>query len=161
MPPTRTAPPPATPADDSRYADRALEALRQGRMRITRPRRSIVELLERAGEPLTASGVHEALRRRRIAVDLASVYRTLTVLESHGLIHRLGAIDGVVRCEPGFERAACHHHAICRSCGKVKELTCDPHTRLPPPGAEQAGFLADAHVVELVGLCAACRPAKA
>lgn len=140
----------------SRYADLALAALRSAGLRVTRPRRSVVELLERAERPLTAAGIHEALLRKRIDVDLASVYRTLAVLEQHSLIHRLLTVEGVVRCEPGFEEAACHHHTVCRKCGKVKEMSCDGALALRAKVQAATGFTADSHRLELTGLCLGC-----
>lgn len=140
----------------SRYADLALAALRSAGLRVTRPRRSVVELLERAERPLTAAGIHEALLCKRIDVDLASVYRTLAVLEQHSLIHRLLTVEGVVRCEPGFEEAACHHHTVCRQCGKVQETSCDGALALRAKVQASTGFTADSHRIELTGLCLGC-----
>lgn len=144
----------------TRYAVLAIEALRGAGLRITRPRRSIVEVLERADHPLTAAGVHDLLRRKRIHIDLASVYRTLAVLEEQRLIHRLRSVDGVVRCEPGFEESSCHHHLVCRSCGAVKEVGCNVSHALESVAREAADFVPDAHHVELVGLCAKCRATR-
>jgi Fur family ferric uptake transcriptional regulator len=141
----------------TRYAERALDALRASGLRITRPRRSVVELLERASGSSTAAAIHEALKKRRIAIDLASVYRTLAVLESRGLIHRLATVEGVVRCEPGFEESACHHHLVCVRCGTVREMACDGQLALRARVLRETGFAADAHKVELTGVCAPCQ----
>lgn len=170
-PPTRNAPSDRAGAADepagsdagapgSRYASLAVDALRAAGLRITRPRRSVVELLERADRPLAAGAIHEALKRRRIAVDLASVYRSLAILERHGLVHRLTSVDGVVRCEPGFEASACHHHLVCDRCGAVKEVACDGQAELRAAVRQAHGFRVEGHRVELTGLCSACHAAS-
>ncbi len=148
------------PEEPTRYAERALEALRTAGLRVTRPRRSVVELLERSSVPLTAAAIHEELKHRRVSVDPASVYRTLAVLAAHGLIHRLVTVEGVVRCEAGFENSACHHHLVCRRCHRVREVACDRPFEAASLGARAAGFRVDAHEVELVGLCADCAAAE-
>jgi Fur family ferric uptake transcriptional regulator len=142
------------------YSDRATDALRANGLRITRPRRSIIELLERASAPLTAAAIHEALRKRRIVIDLASVYRTVSALEARELIHRLQSVEGVVRCEPGFEASRCHHHLVCERCGAAREIACDG---LEPQRArveKATGFHITRHQLEFVGLCAACASAR-
>lgn len=141
---------------ETRYAEQAVAAMRTAGLRITRPRRSIVELLERSARPLTAGAIHEQLKRRRILVDLASVYRTLTVLEERGLIHRLATVEGVVRCEPGFEGSACHHHLVCSKCQSVREVRCDGLEALRRSIADESGYRIERHAVELVGLCPSC-----
>lgn len=155
--PLGTEPASDTDGELTRYARVALDALRAAGLRITRPRRSIVELLERSSKPLTAAALHEALRRRRILVDLASVYRTLAVLEQRSQIHRLSVVEGVVRCSaPG---AACHHHLVCRACGEAREVSC----RVGDAAAalvDTAGFVCESHRLELLGLCDRCVAAK-
>lgn len=139
-----------------RYVERALAALRIAGLRVTRPRRSIVELLERTRKPLTAGAIHEALRKRRIAIDLASVYRTLAVLEAQALIHRLSVVEGVIRCEPGFAGAPCHHHIVCRRCGDAREFQCDGMAALRGELMRTMQWRGDEHRIELLGLCPAC-----
>lgn len=153
---SETLSPPLPDEEGPRYAERALAALRMAGLRITRPRRSIVELLERTRTPLTAGAIHEALRKRRIAIDLASVYRTLAVLETQSLIHRLSVVEGVIRCEPGFAGAQCHHHIVCRRCGEAKEFRCDGLGALRGELMRTTHWRGEEHRIELLGLCPAC-----
>jgi Fe2+ or Zn2+ uptake regulation protein len=153
LPALKPPPPPS-------YADTAMDALRQHGLRITRPRRSVIELLERASAPLTAAAIHEALRKRRIVIDLASVYRTVTALETRGLIHRLRCVEGIIRCEPGFETGSCHHHVVCRRCGAVREFQCDGLESVRALVERATNFRLDEHQVELVGLCEHCADAR-
>jgi Fe2+ or Zn2+ uptake regulation protein len=143
-----------------RYAEMALSALRTEGLRITRPRRSVVELLEKSSQPLTPAAVHDALKRRRIDIDLASVYRTLAVLEGRGLTHRLSAVEGVVRCEDPRLFSACHHHRICVLCGEVREFRCSPEQLRQFDAPVQAGFRVEGHRLELTGCCEACSTRK-
>ena len=148
---------PATVDDPGhRYAEMALAALRSEGLRITRPRRSVVELLEKSAHALTPAAVHEALKRRRIDIDLASVYRTLAVLEGRGLIHRLSAVEGVVRCEEPVSSVRCHHHRICSACGEVREFRCSPDQLRQFETLGGGSFEVQGHRVELTGRCATC-----
>jgi Fe2+ or Zn2+ uptake regulation protein len=145
----------------SHYAASALDALRGAGLRITRPRRSVVELLEHTETALTAGAIHEALQRRRIPIDLASVYRTLAVLETQGLIRRLMTTEGVVRSEPGRDRAGCDHHVRCRRCGIVRAFACEGAHEIYRQAERQAGFSIETHALELVGLCDRCNASLA
>ncbi len=143
-----------------RYSEMALSALRAEGLRITRPRRSVVELLEKSSHPLTPAAVHDALKRRRIDIDLASVYRTLAVLEGRGLTHRLSAVEGVVRCEDPRLFAPCHHHRICVLCGDVREFRCSPEQLRQFDASVHADFRVEGHRLELTGCCEACSTRK-
>ena len=138
----------------TRYADHALNCLQASGLRVTVPRRSVVELLSGSDTPLTASVMHAELQRRGTPVDQASIYRTLGLLEQHGLVHNVGDRGGYMRCEnsPG---AAGHLHLVCRRCNRVVALPLHQ----APPGvhdASEAGFQVEHSRVELHGTCNDC-----
>jgi Fe2+ or Zn2+ uptake regulation protein len=53
-----------------------------------------------------------------------------------------------------------HHHLVCRSCGKVRDLAADfPDLRVPRRAAQ--GFDVDSAEVVFRGLCDECRDVPA
>lgn len=120
-----------------------LSVLSAAGVRLTAPRRRVLEYLQRQSEPKTAAQIFQGIGQ---GSDLASVYRTLELLE------RLGS---VVR-EPRQSEAAYslssqhHHHIVCRNCERQACVPCDLH--LPSP----KGFSAVQHAVSLTGVCTMC-----
>ena len=93
----------------------------------------------------------EEIRARCPGVGMVTVYRTLDLLGSLGLVRRLDLGDGA-RYEIAEDH---HHHMICESCGDISEFEECPlePTRLP---AQSSGFEIRSHSVEVYGRCAGC-----
>lgn len=68
------------------FSDRALEALRDAGGRITVQRQLIVDVLSTSQEPMDAETLYQVSRQYDHTVSLATIYRTLTALESVGLV---------------------------------------------------------------------------
>jgi Fur family ferric uptake transcriptional regulator len=133
--------------------------LRRADQRYTTGRRRLVDTLLAGGGPMTISQI---LRKdRRLAQS--SVYRNLVILEQVGAVTRIVTRDDYARYEL-TERLTDdhHHHLICTSCGEVSDfsLTRQTETRLDDAlrrVARSASFTVEAHRLDLVGTCAACR----
>ena len=50
---------------------------------------------------------------------MASIYRTLELLDKLRLTRRVDAAEGVARYEPIGPSGEHHHHIVCESCGEV------------------------------------------
>ena len=127
----------------------ALERLQLAGFRITRIRRAVLRYLERQREPKTAADIFRGIGQGE--VDLASVYRTVMLLERLGLLER--EVQGR---QAAFALAGNphHHHIVCRACERQACLPCD--FSLPPP----RGFTAVQHHLTLSGVCANCDRAE-
>lgn len=91
--------------------------LRRQGYRLTPQRQLVWEVLRDAEHHLTAEEIHAHVSRKVPEFNLASVYRTLTLLSELGLAHevRLGESRGhweVAHPDDEF-------HLVCRVCGKV------------------------------------------
>jgi Fur family transcriptional regulator, ferric uptake regulator len=132
--------------------------LRRIDLRYTSGRRAIIELLIRAGHPVSIEDIAEHLPD----VPRSSAYRHLTNLQAAGLIRRVTANDEYTRFELAEDLTEHHHHLLCINCGKVTDVTL-------PDGFEQQvtgaitqlagvyGFQAHSHRLDVLGLCAACQ----
>ncbi len=95
--------------------------LRERSRKITGPRRAILALLERQAHPLAIREIHKLLERGRC--DLATVYRSIRMLEEMDLVQRFDFGDGVARFElVNRDGHGHHHHLICKGCAKVVEI---------------------------------------
>jgi Fur family ferric uptake transcriptional regulator len=131
--------------------------LRATGQRYTGQRRRIVEILVRAGNPLA---ITEIMRGRR---DLAqsSVYRNLSGLEHAGVVRRVTTDDEFGLYELTEELTGHHHHLICQSCGRVRDLPLPAGferslDRTLDRVATESGFAEVGHRLDLIGLCADC-----
>jgi Fur family ferric uptake transcriptional regulator len=119
------------------------QALSEGGYRLTRQRQVILEVLEESDAHLDAGEIYELVRARDARIGMATVYRTLALLTSLGLVqeHRLGeehshfetvqeALHYLVQEHrlgeehSHFEtvQEALHYHFTCRNCGRVIEF---------------------------------------
>lgn len=138
----------------------AVEAgLRRAGLHYTPGRRVLVQAIIDADRPLTAS----ELSSGRPALKQSTTYRNLFLLERSGVVHRVLSTDDYARFELSEEFAGHHHHLVCMTCGGLEDFT-------PPPRFERSleavmgavsistGFRAEAHRLDLLGVCGTCRP---
>jgi Fe2+ or Zn2+ uptake regulation protein len=130
--------------------------LRAGGKRLTRPRRAILALLEKAKVPLSAGDIYARLGRQKLSVDLATVYRTVAVLREIGLVVPVELQEGQFRYEVRHGREH-HHHIQCRGCGRIVDLMLCPLEKLTRLVERQTRFLVESHSLEFFGRCAKCQ----
>jgi len=125
--------------------------------RYTSRRRALVDVLARAGRPVTIGDIAEL----EPELPRSSVYRNLVDLEAAGVVSRIQAIDTFARYELAEELTGHHHHLVCLGCGAVEDMS-------PPAALERSvaraivelassdGFTVQSHRLDLLGLCNAC-----
>jgi len=133
--------------------DSVLGELSRSGCRVTQQRRSIVAEFAQLRRYVTPQELHARLAGRRPRTGLATVYRTLEVLE------RLGAATRALRptgeASYLFCAGAHHHHAVCVRCGKVDDVPCGSVDRFARTLAARR-FRLTQHRLEFFGLCARC-----
>jgi Fur family ferric uptake transcriptional regulator len=119
--------------------------------RNTRQRRTIRDVVERAGRPLTTDEIFVSAQTSIPSLGKATVYRSIRALLDEGW---LAAVDVPGRSAL-YERAGKehHHHFQCSHCKRVYELDgCASEIR----GELPAGFVSTGHDVTIYGACAGC-----
>jgi Fur family zinc uptake transcriptional regulator len=123
--------------------------------RLTVQRRQVLELVLRAGRPVGAYELLDALRRESAGAAPPTVYRALDFLIAHGLVHRIETLHAFVGCDhPGEPHAS--QFLICSECGAVREVEDLAVRRSVLAAADATGFCAEHPVVEVRGRCARC-----
>lgn len=131
--------------------------LQKAGLKVTLPRRAILEVLRDQHGPFTAEELRQIIGEAESmeSCDLVTIYRCLAKFESLGLISRCDFGDGAVR----FELHSAdhhHHHIICRVCRRVEPLAMcpvdDKSIRLP-----DMGFHDVTHRLEFFGVCPNCK----
>ena len=132
--------------------------LKDNSLKITGPRQIILNLLaENKDKHLTADDVHKMLQEKNEKVGIATVYRTLSMLEKLGFINGIYLDDGCSRYQfLGSREKHEHHHLICEKCGKVIDMQDDLLDLLEKQVSAKYGFLVKNHKVKLYGICSEC-----
>jgi Fe2+ or Zn2+ uptake regulation protein len=123
--------------------------------KVTAQRQCIFRVLQDNVDHPSAESVFEAARTQVPTISLKTVYQTLYELAELGEVAALDLGTGTARFDPNVERA--HHHLVCRSCGKVRDLDVSFDGLSVPPGEVQGYEVSSAEVV-FRGLCGDCRP---
>ena len=122
------------------------------RARLTPQRRAVLEAVASLPGRFTIVELYDQARETYPRLGLATIYRTVELLKRTGSVRPLPGEDkpAYVRCHPGH-----HHHLVCLGCGAVEETDL---CAAPPPAELKRlhGFAAEAHQVDIYGLCARC-----
>ncbi len=132
------------------------ERLRRQSRKVTGPRQAILRTLGRHAHPLTIREIFAELDQGDC--DLATVYRSMHLLEKMGMVKRFHFGAGGARFELLAEGDdGHHHHLVCVECAQVVELEdCFP-TELEQRIARRHGFKSVTHRLEFFGLCPRCQ----
>jgi len=95
--------------------------LRKVGLKVTQPRKRILELLEDAGtKHLTADDIYRVLMQAGEDLGLATVYRVLNQFEAAGLVVKHNFEGGQAYYE--LDSGDHHDHMVCVETGKVTEF---------------------------------------
>lgn len=132
------------------------DRLRTRSRKITGPRQAILEILRRHPHPMTNREIFGNLPKGDC--DLATIYRSMHLLENMGMVKRFDFGDGIARYELVAEGDdGHHHHLICTRCSGVVEIEdCFP-SELEKKIAARNGFKSITHKLEFFGLCPECQ----
>jgi len=128
--------------------------LQQG-YRVTQPRLQVMKIVATSTVPLTPQDIYHMSLDLDSPPGIASVYRTLEMLDNLGLIqqiHRPGGCHGIGPAVDGHK-----HLLLCRTCGKMQviegnEEIDDYINRIE----KETGYQVDEHWLQLFGTCSAC-----
>jgi len=143
-------------SDPSRELPVLAERLRRRSRKITGPRQAILEILRRESHPLSVQEIFQALPKGDC--DLATIYRSMHLLESMGMVKRFHFGHGGARFEllPEGDDGH-HHHLVCTECSQILEIDeCFPQA-LQETIAARSGFKAVTHKLEFFGVCPRCQ----
>ncbi|AQS40978.1 MAG: Ferric uptake regulation protein [Candidatus Tokpelaia hoelldobleri] len=117
------------------------------KLRLTAPRRVILKVLEQSADHPDAVELHRRVQMIEAGISLATVYRTLKLLEEKGILEKHSFGDGPAR----FERADQEHHdhLINVETGDVIEFRSDAIEQLQEEIARKHGFAIVSHRLEI------------
>jgi Fur family ferric uptake transcriptional regulator len=132
---------------------RFLDFLARKSLRLTGPRRAIIEAVFNTGKHFTADELLKWARRRDKSVSRATVYRTLPLLTESGLVSELDFGKDHKIYDPNYAEHPHHNHIICQDCGKIVEFESQKIEHLEDEISRQLGFLPRAHRLQITATC--------
>lgn len=139
-------------APDPKALERLEAYLRQQGLKMTAQRRRMVEIVLAQPGHFSADDLHARLRQQGEHLSLATVYRSLQVLEAAGILEGHDFDDGQRRYERLLERAH-HDHMVCIDCRLVVEFQNDAIERLQEKVASAHQFRIREHHLTLYVAC--------
>jgi Fur family zinc uptake transcriptional regulator len=122
---------------------------------LTETRRKVFELVIKAGQPVGAYRLLEAMQDKGTRVMPPTVYRALNFLQGKGLVHRIESLNAFVACTQ-HEHEHEGQFLICADCGKTEELADESVSEMLRDRAQAHGFTLTQQTIELRGLCKDC-----
>ena len=130
------------------------EELRSRGYRVTPQRQLVLEAVARLGHA-TPEEVASSVQQTAKGVNISTIYRTLELLDSLGLVTHTHLNHGA----PTYHLAsdAGHVHLVCQNCGKIDEASQDEVTPLTRGLDEKHGFETNVSHLTVFGRCNDCR----
>jgi Fur family transcriptional regulator, ferric uptake regulator len=136
---------------------RLQQALGKRRIRLTRQRRVILQVMDDAEQHLDVDQILERAQKIDSGVALVTVYRTIDLLKKHGLIDELDLLH--LRGDRHYYEThgpRDHIHVACLGCGKVREFESRLYEQLKQQIARDFDMKVTVSRTEVGGYCAEC-----
>lgn len=132
--------------------------LKKKGLRLTQPRRVILDYIHDRGDHLTAEEIIAFVHGKYPHINKSTVYRTLELLEDSDCVFKSeSTTSGTIyhHAEEGH-----HHHLVCRKCGKTVECEEDIFASVEKALQEKHGFQINFKHMVMNGLCEGCKNSR-
>jgi Fur family ferric uptake transcriptional regulator len=125
-------------------------------LRKSYPRLLIYQELSNVKIPLSPQELYQCLMKKRRKIGLTSIYRSLELFESLGIVFKI--VNGSSVKYNLCELEEHHHHIICKACGSVVELNFCDISDWSKKVTESTGYQVVEHQLNFYGFCKNCKP---
>ena len=131
---------------------------KEKKLSLSHPRLLIYQELSDASSPLSPLEIYQGLLKKRKKIGLTSIYRSLDLFESMGMVFKInnGSSVKYKLCELEDH----HHHIICKACGNVVELNFCDISDWSKKVSESTGYQVIDHQLNFYGICKDCKTSK-
>ena len=123
--------------------------------RLTSQREAVLLALHEIAHPTSADEIFSLVAQKNVDVELTTVYRTLDLLNSIGLVAIIDSGDK----QRLYELAAANHphlHLVCNGCGRITGVDLDQFQPVIDRIKQLAHFSADLGSITVQGTCTDC-----
>ncbi|SFV53347.1 Ferric uptake regulation protein FUR [hydrothermal vent metagenome] len=131
--------------------------LKENNLKFTKQRELILKFLYDNDDHFTPEDIYILLKKEYpdINIGIATVYRTLTLLEESGIASSISFGAQGKKYELGLKKH--HDHLICTKCGEIIEFFDETIERRQEQIAQKFNFQMHDHTMKIVGLCEKCQ----
>jgi Fur family ferric uptake transcriptional regulator len=135
--------------------------LKANSLKFTKQREAILSTLYNNPQHFTSENLYLLVKEKHpdLNIGIATVYRTLSLLEENGLVSSISLGTQGKKFE--MANKPHHDHLICTMCGKIVEFENEQIEKLQKQIAEENGFVLTDHLMQLYGICSECQKKKA
>jgi Fe2+ or Zn2+ uptake regulation protein len=120
----------------------------------TKGRNEVLKLLQTERTPVDVALISAHLKKSRLFLNCATIYRILRVFCQKGIAKRIEFQEGKFRYELNRDD---HHHLICEGCGKIEDISYCPLTQMENQIKHDKNFIIKRHAFEIFGVCKQCQ----
>jgi len=131
--------------------------LKTNMLKFTKQRELILKFLYENDDHFTPEDIYMLLKKEypTINIGIATVYRTLTLLEESGIASSISFGAAGKKYELGLKKH--HDHLICTNCGEIIEFFDETIEAQQELIAKKFNFQMTDHTMKIVGLCENCQ----
>ncbi len=131
--------------------------LKKMELKFTKQREIILKTLYDNDGHFSPEELHNKIKKKypELKIGIATIYRTLSLLEDAGLADSISFGKDGKLYELGIKKH--HDHLICTQCGKITEFVDETIEKRQEEIAKKHNFLMQDHTMKIVGLCQECQ----
>jgi len=138
--------------------DQMVSKLRERDFRITPQRLAILRVLAASEGHPSVESIHETIRREFPMTSIATVYKTVHLLNQINQVLEIALPDGSNRYDGN--KPFPHPHVICVGCQKIIDLNLGPLKDMTAEVADETGFDRLTYRLDFFGMCDDCQKKK-
>ena len=134
--------------------------LKENGLKYTFQREALLRTLYNADGHFTPENLYNEIKKRYpdVNIGIATVYRTLNLLEDSGIASSISF--GIQGKKYELANKPHHDHLICKKCGKIVEFHDASIEKKQIAIAKENGFVLTSHLMQLYGICSDCNKQK-
>ncbi|MCR4435669.1 MAG: Fur family transcriptional regulator [Clostridiales bacterium] len=138
------------------------DQLKEKGYKLTSQRKVVLDvIMDHENEHLSTEEIYGYVKERHPEIGLATIYRTLLILDELGIVSKLDLDEEFNRYELNKDSEDHrHHHLICTKCGSVTGVEEDLLDPLEQQIQKKYGFYVNNHRVKFYGICKECSDNK-
>ena len=142
-----------------KYDDLLVEfkkVLKQNRLKYTIQREVILRVLFNTDKHITPEELYDLVKLEspNLKTGIATVYRTLTLLEDNRIVNSI--TFGAMGKKYELSDKPHHDHLICAECGSITEFVDEQIEERQHKISDELGFKMSDHSMQIYGLCKDC-----
>lgn len=132
------------------------DLLKSKGLKVTKHRTSVLEVLSKNNQPLSAEEIYSKLKENSISINLSSIYKILDSLSTKNVISKCILGDDN-RTYYEMNTSEHKHHLICKTCKEVFPINDCPLCIYEKHLKEDMDFDITEHRLEIYGYCKDCK----